>query len=80
MIAEIHIRYRDGSEELIKTDEDWKLKFSNMTFSNLYDGEHIDDTLALLPEEQVTLAQGPEGKLMDRMSPYLTVHEVLRPA
>ena len=79
LIAELHIRYRDGSEELIKTDEDWKLTFSNITFSNLYDGEHIDDTLALLPEEQVTLAQGPEGKLMDRMSPYLTVHEVLRP-
>ena len=80
LIAELHIRYRDGSEELIKTDEDWKLTFSNITFSNLYDGEHIDDTLALLPEEQVTLAQGPEGKLMDRMSPYLTVHEVFRPA
>ena len=41
--------YTDGSEEVIGTDETWQIRRSKISFSNLYDGEHRDDTLPDLP-------------------------------
>lgn len=47
LLAELRIRYMDGTEEVIGTDENWKLSWSTITFSNIYDGEHRDDTLPM---------------------------------
>ncbi len=49
LIAELHLMYTDGSEEVIGTDETWQVQRSKISFSNLYDGEHRDDTLSDLP-------------------------------
>ena len=46
LIAELHLTYADGSEEVIGTDESWQVRRSKIAFSNLYDGEHRDDTLS----------------------------------
>ncbi len=43
-IAELHIRYEDGTKEIVKTDETWKYRGSNIIFSDIYDGETIDKT------------------------------------
>ena len=45
LIAEIRCVYEDGSVRYIGTDESWTLTWGNITFSNIYDGEHRDDTL-----------------------------------
>lgn len=45
LIAEIRLDYADGTQEIIGTDETWTVTRSRLTFSNLYDGEHRDDTL-----------------------------------
>ena len=79
LIAELRIRYADGTEEVIGTDESWTVRRSNITFSNLYDGEHRNDTLPSLPVEQADRTDAPAGKLTDRMSTPVTVHEVLQP-
>ena len=52
LIAELHLTYADGSEEVIGTDESWQVRRSKIAFSNLYDGEHRDDTLSELPLEK----------------------------
>ncbi|MBD5528670.1 MAG: family 78 glycoside hydrolase catalytic domain [Lachnospiraceae bacterium] len=79
LIAEIRITYEDGTEAVIGTDENWTVRRSNILFSNLYDGEIVDDTLKQLPQEQAVLTDAPEGELTARMSLPVCVHEVFEP-
>ena len=79
LIAEVRFVYSDGTSEIIGTDDTWKVKRSKLTFSNLYDGEHRDDTLASLPEEKAVLCQPPKGILTERMSLPVAIHEILTP-
>lgn len=79
LIAELRLEYEDGMEEVIGTDEDWKVRRSRITFSNLYDGEWKDDTLEEMPIESVWLCEAPKGGLTDRMSLPVTMHEVFTP-
>lgn len=77
LIAELRIRYEDGREDVIGTDESWQVRASKITFSNLYDGEHQDDTLPELPLQQAICTAPPVGKRMDRLSlPVLVQHRV----
>lgn len=79
LIAELHIDYIDGTHQVIPTDESWTVERSRLTFSSIYDGEHRDDTLPALPLEPCILAQPPQGRLEDRRSTPVTVHEELKP-
>ena len=38
-VAELHIAYTDGTSELIKTDESWQYRGSDIEMSDIYDGE-----------------------------------------
>lgn len=79
LIAELHLEYADGTEDVIGTDESWMVRRSTITFSNLYDGEHRDDTLENVPVCQASLCEAPKGNLEERMSLPVTVHEVFEP-
>ena len=79
LIAELHLFYTDGTNEVIGTDDSWTVRRSNVTFSNLYDGEHQDDTLEPMPEEQAVFCEAPEGALSDRMSLPVRMHETFKP-
>ncbi len=79
LIAELRISYMDGTEEVIGTDDSWSVRRSNLTFSNLYDGEWRDDTLPELPPEQAVFCEPPKGELTERMSLLVTIHEVFEP-
>lgn len=87
LIAELHLVYGDGgmekalTEEIIATDESWDLSYGNITFANIYDGEHRDDTLEelkgsvlLLPEEKVKKLH-----INDRLSIPVVAHEEISP-
>ena len=42
-LAELHLRYRDGSEQLIATDASWQVAFDGkLKSADLYDGEDYD--------------------------------------
>ena len=79
LIAELHLEYADGTEDVIGTDESWMVRRSTITFSNLYDGEHRDDTLENVPVCHASLCEAPKGNLEERMSLSVTVHEVFEP-
>ncbi len=64
LLAELRIRYEDSTEQVIATDESWRVSRSTLTFSGIYDGEHRDDTLEDLPEEQAIPAQPPEEQVI----------------
>lgn len=51
LIAELHITYEDGTKQITATDDSWKVYRSNIIFSNIYDGEQVDDTLEPMKEE-----------------------------
>lgn len=75
LLAELRLTYADGTEEVIGTDEGWAVARSNITFSNLYDGEHRDDTVPPLSLERARLAEPPAGKLTERYSTPVAVRE-----
>ena len=77
LIAELHILYTDGSEQVIGTDESWAVTRSNITFSNIYDGEQRDDTLPEKEPERAVRAEAPEGRLKDRLSLPVVIKHTL---
>lgn len=42
---DLRITYEDGTEELIKTEKDWKTALSPIIFNSIYTGEHYDARL-----------------------------------
>ena len=46
LIARLCIRYTDGSERVLSTDESWEFADSPVRFSEIYDGEHYDAAFA----------------------------------
>ncbi len=77
LIAELHIIYEDHSEEIIGTDEQWNVRRSKITFSNIYDGEIEDSTLEELPEESAILYNEKLAPLKERLSIPVQVQEKL---
>ena len=75
LIAELHLLYEDGTEDVIGTDESWTVRASNLVFSNIYDGEQRDDSLPQARILQAVKTDAPAGKLMDRISTPVTVRE-----
>lgn len=78
LIAELHLRYLDGYEEIISTDDSWRVTRSNILFSDIYDGEQVDDTLPVLPEEPAVLLD-EALPVEDRRSVPVLPQEKIRP-
>ncbi|MGN1021851.1 MAG: family 78 glycoside hydrolase catalytic domain [Aristaeellaceae bacterium] len=78
LIAELRVRFADGTEQVLGTDDAWTVTRSRITFSNIYDGEHRDDTLPDLPGEKATLLE-EAIPLCERMSIPVRVQEELQP-
>lgn len=77
MIAELRLKYKDGTIEIIGTDETWEVTSSNITFSNLYDGEHRNDCLIPLKLQQAVVTEAPQGTLTARYSTPVKVRKSL---
>ncbi|MEE0028265.1 MAG: family 78 glycoside hydrolase catalytic domain, partial [Atopobiaceae bacterium] len=80
LIAELHIAYVDGTEQVIGTGDGWRTTRSNVCASNIYDGQHVDDTLPTTePDPSMLLdkaeAEVSTSKLTDRLSLSVTAHE-----
>ena len=79
LIAELRIEYLDGQSDIIGTDENWKVERSDIIFSNLYDGEWVDETLPEMDIEPAYLTESPKGELTERMSPKVQAREYFKP-
>lgn len=77
LIAELRVEYEDGGTQVFGTDESWQVERSHITDSNLYDGEHVDDTLRESAPEQARPVQAPAAPLMERLSTPVTVRQEL---
>ena len=83
LLAQIHLIYEKGEEEIIGTDESWKVTRNfALKMSDLYDGETFDNTIS--PKKE-SFRNASLEKL--RVNPRITAecglpvieHEVLRP-
>ncbi|MBQ8640489.1 MAG: family 78 glycoside hydrolase catalytic domain [Lachnospiraceae bacterium] len=80
LLAEVHIAYCDGTEEIIATDSQWTARKGNVTFDSIYNGENIDDyTPADETVYGVTEAEADMTLLQPRKSPYLKIQETRKP-
>lgn len=80
LLAEIRVTYADGSEQVYGTDDSWTVTRSNITFSNIYDGEHRDDTLEEVePVLAEILGDADSLPVTERLSLPVERHEVLHP-
>ncbi|HZK65882.1 MAG TPA: family 78 glycoside hydrolase catalytic domain, partial [Puia sp.] len=87
--AEIHINYKDGSDEIITTDESWQTAPGPVTHNNIYLGEQYDarleqkDFSAMQTDsmvwKQAVKIQGPSGKLAFQMQPAIKITRIIIP-
>ena len=75
LLAQLTIRYQDGTEETVVTDESWLGCASPVTFSEIYDGERYDARLeqpgwnapGFIPEMGKARKEQPAPPLRDRL-------------
>lgn len=79
-LAEFHIWYEDGTEEVFGTDASWKARKSRVTESGIYPGEVYDMTLDVSETFETEEIELGYERLSPRLSPPITVHERLKPA
>ncbi len=77
-LAELHIRFADGSEQICGTDENWRYHASDFAMSDIYDGECLDRTLRAgkaNPEKPVAVLE--PRRTVDRYSLPVLVKDTL---
>lgn len=78
-IAELHVEYEDGHEEVINTDDSWQTTSGRITKSGIYYGEDYDATIEIKDWHAATELDKDTSVLKDRLSLPVTVHENLKP-
>ena len=64
LIAALDIVYKDGSSEVISTDESWQISKSQCLFSGIYDGEITDANIAPDFNESAKILDHDKGILI----------------
>ncbi len=88
-LAQLHIRYRDGSTELFTSDSSWKTSASPVTYNNLFGGETYDARLEQpgwnepgfndSAWKQVRIAERPQAKMDSQLMPPIRVTQTISP-
>lgn len=89
LLLQMHMKYEDGTQEVIVSDPSWKVSKSAIVSDMIYQGEHYDARLeqpnwntASFDDshwEQAVLRKSPCGKLMAQNGPSDRVMETLLP-
>ncbi|HPJ59925.1 MAG TPA: family 78 glycoside hydrolase catalytic domain [Bacteroidales bacterium] len=89
LLLKLKILYKDGSEEVITTDESWKTSASPITFASIFGGEDYDARLeqpgwnrSVFNDygwKNAVRVKGPEGILRPEPDHPLMVHETFDP-
>jgi alpha-L-rhamnosidase len=86
--AEIHIRYTDGSVNIIATDESWKTAPGPIVKNNVYLGEHYDARKEIpgwnvdnniIGWKDAVPVPGPDGILTAQMQPPIRITKIVMP-
>ena len=79
MILQLQIKYEDGSVEIIKSDENWKVSASPIIYNNIYTGEIYDARREIdgwhnknfdcSDWKQAQVMEPPGGKMVSQLCP-----------
>ena len=88
-LCQIEITYKDGTKDIICTDETWKVKESAIVMNGVYEGEIYDANLetdgwatTAVDDSQwknAVIRQPPTGELTAHTAPTDVIAEVLKP-
>ncbi|GGH69668.1 alfa-L-rhamnosidase [Saccharibacillus endophyticus] len=67
-LAEIHIAYKDGSKEIIATDDSWQATTGSIRYSEIYMGETFDSTFETDASHAAKITCFDNGKLVAQES------------
>ncbi|MBR7151839.1 MAG: family 78 glycoside hydrolase catalytic domain [Clostridia bacterium] len=79
VVAWLHIRYADGTEEELVTDEAWDVYTNEVTFTEIYHGETVDKTAPIECIGKAMLDPTVKSKLVPQDGEWITEHERLAP-
>ncbi|MDR0542262.1 MAG: glycoside hydrolase family 78 protein, partial [Dysgonamonadaceae bacterium] len=89
LFLEMHIDYKDGSKEIISSNEQWKYDLSPITFNDIYGGEDYDARLEQpgwnRPEfddsqwKPVVIQEAPNGRLRSQQTTNVRCMEQFSP-
>ncbi|WP_321370316.1 family 78 glycoside hydrolase catalytic domain [uncultured Draconibacterium sp.] len=89
LLMQVHVAYTDGTEDVIVSDESWKVSKSPILMDMVFYGEHYDARLEQdgwcsagfddSTWENAVLRKAPEGKLMAHTAHPDKVYETLEP-
>lgn len=87
--AQLRIRYKDGSTEVISTDENWKVTRSPIVRNSIFLGEYYDATLEdeswyglkdkTRDWKSVSVVPGPTGRMSVQTSPPIKIYKETTP-
>ncbi|MBO0451775.1 alpha-L-rhamnosidase [Candidatus Enterococcus murrayae] len=77
VIAEYHVNYTDGTSEIITTDDSWLTTSGNVTKSEIYYGEDLDDTKTPGDWQAAIVLNKEKSLLQDRLSLPIKIMERL---
>lgn len=77
VIGEFHVTYEDGETQIISTDDSWLTTEGNVTKSEIYYGEDLDDTKTFSNWQTVTRLNKEKSLLQDRLSLPIKIMERL---
>lgn len=74
VIAELRVRYADGSERVFGTSPEWRVRRSSTCFSNIYDGARVNEQLPpATVEHAVPLPVQESAEAMDKLHDRLSL-------
>lgn len=89
LMMDLRITYADGSTEILSTDKSWKTALSNLTFNNIYTGEHVNANNDLPGWNEVdfddrkwkavTVTGAPSQNIMSQLLYPIRKAETIRP-
>ena len=79
MLCQIKVTYNDGTEEIIVSDQTWKVKKSAIVYNDEYVGEIYDAREENNEWQNAVLREAPIGKLCASYAPLDRVIETLEP-
>ncbi len=88
LIARLVIRYKDGSSQVVVSDENWKTLPSPVVFSCVYGGDDVDLSKGIVSKDRtlvqgtpanVIRTEGPGGVLRAQIQPPVVVWETMKP-
>lgn len=88
-LAQIVVTYKDGTQEIISTDKEWKSSTGEIVMSTIYDGETVDARKAQKgwaeagfddgAWQKVRVADYPLSDLVPAESEPVVTHKILKP-